>query len=49
MALAIMSVTAVALPIVTGFSIGGVYLPAALGLFIGTLMFLSSKLLRAQC
>jgi len=48
-ALAIMSVTAVALSIVTGFSIGGVYLPAALGLFIGTLMFLSSKLLRAQC
>lgn len=48
-ALAIMSVTAVALSIVTGFSIGGAYLPAALGLFIGTLMFLSSKLLRAQC
>ncbi len=48
-ALAVMSVTAVALSIVTGFSIGGAYLPAALGLFIGTLMFLSSKLLRAQC
>jgi hypothetical protein len=48
-ALAIMSVTAVALSIVTGFSIGGVYLPAALGLFIGSLMFLLSKLLRAQC
>ena len=48
-ALAIMSVTAVALSIVTGFSIGGAYLPAALGLFIGTLMFLSSKLLRSQC
>ncbi len=48
-ALAIMSVTAVALSIVTGFSIGGAYLPAALGLFIGTLMFFSSKLLRAQC
>jgi hypothetical protein len=48
-ALAIVSVIAVALSIVTGFSIGGAYLPAALGLFIGTLMFLSSKLLRAQC
>lgn len=48
-ALAIMSVTAVALSIVTGFSIGSVYLPAALGLLTGTLMLLSSKLLRAQC
>ena len=47
-ALAILSVTAIALTIVTGFSIGGAYLPAALGLFIGTLMFLSSKLPRAQ-
>ena len=45
--LAIVSVTAVALSIVTGFSIGGAYLPATLGLFIGTLMFLSSKLVRA--
>ncbi len=49
LALASMSVTAVVLSIVTGFSIGGAYLPAALGLFIGTLMFLSSKLMRAQC
>jgi len=48
-ALAITSVTAVALSIVTGFSIGSAYLPAALGLFIGTLMILSSKLSRAQC
>ncbi len=48
-ALAIMSVTAVALSIVTGFSIGSAYLPAALGLFIGALMFLSSKLLRTRC
>jgi len=47
-ALAILSVTAVALSIVTGFSIGGAYLPAAFSLFIGTLMFLSSKLVRAQ-
>ena len=48
-ALAIMSVAAVALSVVTGFSIGGAYLPAALGLFIGSLMFLSSRLLRARC
>jgi hypothetical protein len=48
-ALAIMSVTAVALSVVTGFSIGAAYLPATLSLFIGTLMLLLSKLLRAQC
>ena len=48
-ALAILSVTAVALSIVTGFSSGGAYLLAALGLFIGTLMFLSSKRLRVRC
>ena len=48
-ALTIVSVIAVALSIVTGFSIGGAYLPAALSLFIGTMMFLSSRLLRAQC
>ncbi len=47
-ALAMVSVTAVALSIVTGFSIGSAYLPAALGLFIGTLMILSSKLLRSR-
>jgi hypothetical protein len=47
-ALAILSVTAVALSIVTGFSIGSAYLPAAFSLFIATLMFLSSRLLRAQ-
>jgi hypothetical protein len=44
-ALAFVSVIAVALSIITGFSVGGVYLPAALGLFVATLMFLSSKLL----
>ena len=48
-ALASTSMMAVALSIVTGFSIGGAYLPAALSLFIGTLIFLSSKLLRAKC
>ena len=48
-ALAIMSVTAFALSIVTGFSIGGAYLPAALGLVIGTLMLFASTRLRARC
>ena len=47
-ALAFVSVIAVALSIITGFSIGGVYLPAALGLFVATLMFLSSKLLGSR-
>ena len=46
-ALAILSVVAVALSIITGFSIGGIYLPAALGLFMGTLMLLSSRRLRS--
>ena len=48
-ALAIMSATAIALSVVTGFSIGSAYLPAALGLFVGSLMFLSSNLMRARC
>ena len=42
-ALAIMGVVAVALSIVSGFSIGAAYLPAALGLFIGALVLLSSR------
>ncbi len=42
-ALAVMGVVAVALSIVTGFSIGGAYLPAALGLLIGALVLLSSR------
>jgi hypothetical protein len=48
LALAIMSLIAVALSIVTGFSIGAAYLPAALGLIIATPMFLSSRLSRAR-
>jgi hypothetical protein len=48
-ALAIMSVAAVALSIITGFSIGRAYLPAALGLFTATLMLLSSKRMRTKC
>ena len=47
-ALAILSVIAIALSIVGGFSIGGVYLPAALGLFVGTLLLLSSRLLGSR-
>ncbi len=47
-ALAVLSVVAVALSIIAGFSIGGIYLPAALGLFMGTLMLLSSRWLRSR-
>jgi hypothetical protein len=47
-ALAILSVMAVALSIVTGFSIGLAYLPAALGLLVGMLMILSSTLLSSH-
>ena len=42
-ALAVMGVVAVALSIVTGFSIGAAYIPAALGLFVGALVLLSSR------
>ena len=49
LALAGMSVAAVALSVITGFSIGGAYLPAALGLCIATAIFLSSKFLRKPC
>lgn len=47
--LAIMSATGLALSIITGFSIGSAYLPAALGLFVGALIFLSSRLLSTRC
>jgi len=39
-ALVVMGVVAIALSIVTGFSIGAAYFPAALGLFIGALLSL---------
>ncbi len=42
-ALTIMGVVALALSIVSGFSIGGAYLPAALGLLIGALVLLASS------
>ena len=47
-ALAILSVILIALSIISGFSIGGIYMPAALGMFVGTLMFLSARLLRSR-
>lgn len=47
--LAIISMIAIALSVVTGFSIGGAYLPAGLGLFIGSAMLLSSKLVSTRC
>ena len=47
-ALAILSVVAIALSIITGFSVGGIYLPAALALFVGTLMFLASRWLTSR-
>jgi len=36
--LAVMGVVAIALSVVTGFSIGGAYLPSALGLLIGAVL-----------
>ncbi len=47
-AFAIMSVISLALSIISGFSIGGIYLPAAFALIIGALMFLSSNWLRPR-
>jgi len=43
-ALVILSVLAIGLSIVTGFSIGAAYLPAALGLFVGALVLLIESL-----
>ena len=42
-ALTVMGVVAIALSIVSGFSIGAAYFPAALGLIIGALLLLSSR------
>jgi hypothetical protein len=43
-ALVILSVLAIGLSILTGFSIGAAYLPAALGLFVGALILLIESL-----
>ena len=42
------AIAAVALSVITGFSIGSAYLPAALGLLIATLMLLSSRWLQQR-
>ena len=47
-ALTILSVTAIALSIVTGFSIGGLYFPAAVALFIGAMIFLFDRLIGSR-
>ena len=47
-ALATLSAIAITLSILAGFSIGGAYVPAALGLLVGTLLLLSSRLLRSR-
>ncbi len=44
-AVTILSVFAIALSIIAGFSIGMLYFPAAVGLLIGALIFLSSRLI----
>jgi hypothetical protein len=46
--LTILSLIAIALSIVGGFSIGGIYLPAALTLFAGALILLSSNPVRSR-
>ena len=47
-ALTVLSVIAIALSIVTGFSIGGLYFPAAVGLFIGAMIFLCYRLIGSR-
>lgn len=47
-ALTILSLFAIVLSIIAGFSIGGAYLPAAVGLLTGALMFLSARLLESR-
>jgi len=42
-ALAVLSLIALALSVIAGFSIGAIYLPAALALSIGALVFLSAN------
>ncbi len=46
--LTILSLIAITMSIIAGFSIGGISLPAALGLLAGALVLLSSRLLRSQ-
>ena len=48
LALTILSVIAIALSVVAGFSIGGLYFPAAAGLLIAALIFLSARLIGSR-
>ena len=47
-ALTIVSVITIALSIITGFSIGGIYFPAAVGLVVGAVILLSARLLTSR-
>ncbi len=47
-AVTILSVFAFALSIIAGFSIGMLYFPAAVGLFIGAMIFLSDRLIGSR-
>ena len=47
-ALTIVSVITIALSIIAGFSIGGIYFPAAVGLVVGALILLSARLLTSR-
>ena len=47
-ALTIVSVITIALSIIAGFSIGGIYFPAAVGLVFGALILLSARLLTSR-
>ena len=47
-ALTIVSMITIALSIIAGFSIGGIYFPAAVGLVVGALILLSARLLTSR-
>lgn len=47
--LLIVGVIATTLSVITGFSIGGAYLPAGIGVLTGSLMFLSSRMVISEC
>ncbi|MEE8078382.1 MAG: hypothetical protein V3T18_05240 [Pseudomonadales bacterium] len=47
-ALTIVIVITIALSIIAGFSIGGIYFPAAVGLVVGALILLSARLLTSR-
>ena len=47
-ALTIVSVISIALSIIAGFSIGGIYFPAAVGLLVGALILLAARSLKSR-